>query len=70
VKCSHGSTTGQIDPEALFYMRSRGLSQQKATELIIGGFAKEIIEPILDENISKTMNQKIHQWLMGVQKDG
>jgi Fe-S cluster assembly scaffold protein SufB len=51
-------------------MRSRGLSQQKATELIIGGFAKEIIEPILDENISKTMNQKIHQWLMGVQKDG
>ena len=43
VKCSHGSTTGQIDPEALFYLQSRGISKSKAIELIINGFAKDII---------------------------
>ncbi|MBC8346083.1 MAG: Fe-S cluster assembly protein SufD [Candidatus Marinimicrobia bacterium] len=70
VKCAHGSTTGQIDPEALFYMRSRGLSQRKATELIIGGFAKEILEPIPNEHISDYINQKINHWLRLSQKNG
>ena len=46
VKCSHGSTTGQIDSEALFYLRSRGIRKQKAIELIIGGFAEDILENI------------------------
>jgi len=69
VKCAHGSTTGQIDPEALFYMRSRGISRPKATELIIGGFAKDVLDSISDENISDHINQKINNWLIGSQNN-
>jgi Fe-S cluster assembly protein SufD len=44
VKCSHGSTTGQFDDEALFYLRSRGLSRSKATQMLTIGFVNEVIE--------------------------
>jgi len=66
VKCSHGSTTGQIDPEALFYLRSRGISKQRAIELVVEGFAKEIFTNIKDDNIQSRINQKIGQWLESV----
>jgi len=51
VKCSHGSTTGQIDTEALFYLRSRGLSHDEANRLILNGFVSDILEKINDEEI-------------------
>ena len=44
VKCSHGSTTGQFDDQALFYLRSRGLSRSKAIDLLTTGFINEVIE--------------------------
>ena len=46
VKCSHGSTTGQIDDDALFYMRSRGISESNATKILVKGFAGEIVDKI------------------------
>lgn len=46
VKCSHGSTTGQLDEDALFYLQSRGLSKQKAKELLVGAFIGEVVEKI------------------------
>ena len=66
VKCSHGSTTGQIDPEALFYLRSRGISKQRAIELVVEGFAKEIFTNIKDDIFQSKINQKIGQWLESV----
>jgi Fe-S cluster assembly protein SufD len=44
VKCSHGSTTGRFDEEALFYLRSRGISVKKSLELMTLGFINEVIE--------------------------
>ncbi len=44
VKCSHGSSTGQLDQNALFYMRSRGIDLDTATEMLITGF----IQPVLN----------------------
>lgn len=44
VKCSHGSTIGQLDEEALFYLRARGLSEGEARNLLIYAFASEIVE--------------------------
>lgn len=44
VKCSHGATTGQLDPEALFYLRSRGLTLQQAKELLVDAFAQEMFD--------------------------
>lgn len=46
VKCKHGSTTGQIDPAALFYLRSRGLAEEEARSLLVHAFAGEILGKI------------------------
>ena len=43
VKCTHGATIGQVDPEAVFYMRSRGLGQEEARQMLTYAFANEII---------------------------
>ncbi|KAB7623633.1 Fe-S cluster assembly protein SufD [Alkalilimnicola sp. S0819] len=46
VKCSHGSTTGELDTEALFYMRARGIAAEDARALLIYAFAAELLEAI------------------------
>ena len=46
VKCSHGATAGNIDEDAVFYMKSRGLDRETAGRLLIEGFAGEIIETV------------------------
>ena len=43
VKCSHGATVGQLDSEAIMYMRQRGLSLQQAKRLQIEGFVSDIV---------------------------
>ena len=50
VKCSHGSTTGQFDDEALFYLRSRGLSHDSAMEYLTLGFVHEILDCFKNSN--------------------
>ena len=51
VKCSHGSTTGNIDQNSLFYLMSRGLSKEQANKMIVLGFLNEAIETITEPNI-------------------
>ncbi|ROR32595.1 Fe-S cluster assembly protein SufD [Inmirania thermothiophila] len=46
VRCSHGATVGQIDPRALFYLRSRGIDEASARILLTYGFAEELLERI------------------------
>jgi len=63
VKCSHGSTTGQIDEEAIFYLRARGISEKSAKSLMINGFVGEVVEQIsneiIREHITKLMAKKL-----------
>ena len=49
VKASHGASTGQLDESALFYMQQRGIGKQKARQLLIGAFMKEVIETISNQ---------------------
>ena len=51
VKCSHGCTAGQLDEQALFYLRSRGISEQEAKALLLNGFLAEAMEEIADERV-------------------
>ena len=51
VKCSHGSTSGNIDEQALYYLMSRGISRKKATQLIIKGFLEDVISEIRTTNL-------------------
>ena len=63
VACSHGSTTGELDDDALFYLRSRGINREAAQALMISGFASEVIENITNENIRNEFNQRLNNWL-------
>lgn len=61
VKCSHGSTTGQIDEEAIFYLQSRGISKRKAINLMINAFAKDALEKISIEALQVYIDKKIEE---------
>jgi len=51
VKCSHGTTVGKIDPNHLFYLRSRGLNKPDAYKMLCLGFAEQTLEQITDERV-------------------
>lgn len=63
VKCSHGSTTGQIDEEAIFYLQSRGISKKGALKLMINAFAKDALEKISIETLHEYIDNKIEEEL-------
>jgi Fe-S cluster assembly protein SufD len=51
VKCSHGSTTGQLDEEAIFYFRTRGISKKAAREMMISAFVGDVMAKITNEEV-------------------
>lgn len=51
VKCSHGCTSGQLDEEALFYLRSRGIDRPSATAMLLDAFAGQVIDKLPHENL-------------------
>ena len=51
VKCSHGSTSGSLDEDLIFYLMSRGLNYKQSRELLINGFLIDVIEKITDKEI-------------------
>ena len=59
VRCSHGSTTGRFDEEALFYLRSRGISVKKSLELMTLGFINEVIEKSNDLHYKEFILKRI-----------
>lgn len=65
VKCSHGATTGQVDESELFYLRSRGIPESTAYQLLVFGFFEEIVEKIsneeLRENVRKLVQKKFQK---------
>ncbi|MDP4263618.1 MAG: Fe-S cluster assembly protein SufD [Bacteroidota bacterium] len=63
VKCSHGCTVGQLDEEALFYLRSRGISEKIARFLMIRAFAADILEHIKPAPIHAYVEQLISERL-------
>ena len=66
VKCSHGSTTGAIDLDSLFYLRSRGINLKEAKKILLNGFLNEIITPIDIISYNNKINKKINNWLYNV----
>jgi Fe-S cluster assembly protein SufD len=62
VECSHGATAGHVDESTLYYMMSRGIDKKTATQMLVNGFASEIIDEISDEEIkmfAKNQSDKI-----------
>ncbi|HRZ20995.1 MAG TPA: Fe-S cluster assembly protein SufD, partial [Bacteroidales bacterium] len=65
VKCSHGATVGQLDQEALFYIRSRGISYDNARLLLMYAFAAEVINKITIEPLRLRMDDLVKKRLRG-----
>ncbi|MCL3883501.1 Fe-S cluster assembly protein SufD [Marivita sp. GX14005] len=63
VACSHGSTSGAIDEEALFYLRSRGIDEGPATDLLTIAFLAEAVMEIEDESLQDEINGLVEAWL-------
>ena len=63
VKCSHGTTVGQIEPEMLFYLRSRGISASVARRMLCLGFAGEIIDALDNEPLQRYVSEHVGQRL-------
>lgn len=57
VKCTHGSTTGHLDDEAIFYLRSRGIGEEAARSLLTYAFAGEVLEEIRLETVRKDLEE-------------
>ena len=63
VACSHGSTTGAIDEDALFYLRSRGVPEQTANDLLVLAFLAEALDEIADETLAAALLDRLEGWL-------
>ncbi len=63
VICSHGSTTGALDEEAKFYLRSRGCTEREAEALLVAAFIDEAILEISDETLQDRMRDTTDRWM-------
>jgi Fe-S cluster assembly protein SufD len=65
VRCTHGATSGQVEPEELFYLLSRGIPQLKAKGLVVNGFLNEVIDRLSGEDIKTYLRGQITDRLKG-----
>ena len=59
VSCQHGATVGQLDEEALYYLRSRGIPKSEASRLLINGFADQMIDDIESEAVRTWITERL-----------
>ena len=65
VKCSHGSASGSLNENSIFYLMSRGLNYQQSKELLINGFLLDVVEKITDSEIKNLIKNMIglKEWI-------
>ena len=66
VKCSHGSTSGSIDENAIHYLMTRGIKLSEAKKLLINGFLSEIFENVSDKKIKTFLEKSIEDQINGI----
>jgi Fe-S cluster assembly protein SufD len=69
VKCKHGSTTGQIDPHSLFYLRSRGIGEREARAMLVYAFAAEVIGRVALAPVRHRLHGLLARRLPGVPEE-
>lgn len=65
VKCSHGSATGQLDQEALFYMRTRGIPEREARTMLMQAFMADVIDSVRMEGLNDRLRHLVERRLSG-----
>ncbi len=66
VKCSHGSASGSLNENSIFYLMSRGLNYREAKQLLINGFLLDVVEKITDSEIKNLIKNMIglKEWIL------
>ncbi len=59
VRCTHGSTTGRVDDEMLFYAQCRGLTRQEATRMVVAGFFQQVFDRITIDSVREALGEAI-----------
>ena len=59
VSCQHGATVGQLDEEALYYLRSRGIPKEEASRLLINGFADQMMDDLKSESVRTWITERL-----------
>ena len=62
VKCSHGATVGELDPEQIFYLRSRGIQEPEARAILVRAFLTEALDPITHEGARTALERAVEGW--------
>lgn len=65
VKCTHGATVGQLDEDAHFYLRSRGIPEKQAQMMLLQAFVGDIVLHVADESLRKSIEQRVQDALLG-----
>lgn len=65
VKCSHGATTGQLDAEALFYMRTRGIPEQQARVMLMQAFMADVVDSVKMESLRQRLHLLVERRFNG-----
>ena len=63
VKCSHGATAGELDEDALFYLRARGIDHADARRMLVGAFVSDALANIADETVRATFERRVGHWM-------
>lgn len=63
VQCAHGATTGQLDQTALFYLRSRGIPEALARNMLVQSFLGDALDEITDEHVREVFMDRVVHWL-------
>ncbi|MGB4853919.1 MAG: SufD family Fe-S cluster assembly protein, partial [Ignavibacteria bacterium] len=63
VKCSHGATTGQLNPDEMFYLQSRGIGKENARTLLLYAYASDVIDSIKIDELREMVVQKLEMKL-------
>lgn len=63
VKCSHGATAGELDEEALFYLRARGIPEDEARGLLVEAFLREVIDGIAMTGLREPLSDRVARWM-------
>ena len=63
VICGHGATVGSLDPEQIFYLRSRGIAKDEAEAMLLEAFGVEAIERVDDPSLAGALSGALRDWL-------
>ena len=69
VKCAHGASVGQLDRDAVFYLRSRGVGEAKARQMLIHAFVADVLEQLKPVSLREYLQHRIGRPMMTAGED-